>query len=516
MTKWTALVLGLTLASPLFAQDVQQVTSGTDADSHVGPIGPAGSPYVAINTASDPTPNDPGNADGSTEVCLLNTRTGTFTQATNWRGTTTLASAADQFLRDGAIVVESRADLTPGAPGHDAGILADYIYTPARGAAPASLVQVTPASGTFDVTFRGAYQNDRRLIFRSNGDLVVGGNTDASAELYVYDRDAKTFTQLTRGTGSTSFIGLCDHGRRAVVTSTSDLTGTGTNADGSVEMFLVNLRTPAFEQVTSGNATSMSSFVIDPAGRRIAFSTAGELGTVPGNADGSTEAYVYDIVTKELQQVTSSSDDSTIADFVAGTSLVVVSSDADFVPQTPTTPGNADHSTELFTFDLRTQAILQRTASLGDCTYRMPPRGRGRPALITSDGDLAPGAPGNFSGRKQIYQMQLGARLSPLVQLTAGDRDCTVGGVDDSGRVLAITSQSDLVLGQNGGHANQVFLANLYGPLSIRQLPSQTASTFKGFLHDGRSLLIESKGEFTPTAPRNADGSREVFRIFYR
>jgi Tol biopolymer transport system component len=510
------LVVTAFLVTPLLAQDPLQVTNGNGEDSRVALVGPVGSPYVLIHSTADLTPSAPGNADASSEVFLYDTRSGAITQVTDWRGDPTYSSTAKMFLKDGAIVISSRADLTPGSPGHVVGTTAGYLYRPAGALTPATLVQVTPSSGV-DVNFRGTYRGDRVLVFDSTGDLVTGGNTDASDELYAYDRDTKKLTQLTRGTGNSSFQGLCDHGRRAVVTSTSDLTGTGTNLDGSVELFLVDLTTLAVQQVTSNtDASFISVSVIDAPGRRIAFSTDGNLGTSPGNADGSTEAYVYDIVAKKLQQVTSSNYDSTIQDFVAGSNLVVVSSQADFVPQTPTTPGNADHSVELFTFDLRTLAVLQRTASLGDCTYRMPPRGHGKPAIITSNGDLAPGKPGNPMARRQLYFLNLGPKLSPLVQLTAGDRDSNFGALDDSGRFLAITSNADLILGENQSHAAQVFIDDLVTNAPLRQMPSNTGSTFKGFLHDGRSLVIESRGEFTPLTPKNADGSREVFRLFYR
>jgi hypothetical protein len=200
--------------------------------------------------------------------------------------------------------------------------------------------------------------------------------------------------------------------------------------------------------------------------------------------------------------------------FASGTRVLILGTKSDLAPASVTSPGNADHSTEVFTFDTKTKKAVQRTASSGDTSFRGGPYAKGR-IVVTSKADLTPGAPGNTGGIQQVYFASVVGKFPAPVQITNGDRDSSVIRADDRHRFLAIRSKADLVPGHNADHTQEIFLVSLTGKPVIRQMTETDKDvTFAGFLHDGKSFLVTTKADLVPGG--NADGSTEIYRIKYR
>lgn len=512
---------------PADAQEIVQVTNGGGKNSTVSQVGRTGTNRVSISSTADLvplSPTGPGNADGSSEAFLYDTTTGALIQTTNNPGPSSLATTPVAILSDGTFLVNSQADLTPGAPGHATGSSQSwtYLYTPATKRSVPSLLQLTPSTAV-DLSFNLPQELAKtgRILFSSGGDLPAGTNADGSLEVFLYERESGTVRAVTAGQGDSNADLVFDRERRLLVESSSDLTGTGSNADGSFEIFAADLGTGTFEQLTHEPA-GIDWFGIFPLDSKSRFML---LQRVDTNAVQTvTEYWVEDLRKRTFRKLLSETFGGVneIKGFVPGSKSLVVGTKADLVPQSLTTPGNADHSLEVFTVDSRTGVAVQRTAASQDVAVRFLPRSKSLPAVLTSKADLAPGAPGNAGGVQQVYLLPLGPKLTVPVQATNGDRDSSASGVDDKGDVVAITSKGDLVPASlstpgNANHVQQIFLLTIKGAPTLRQVTvADKDVTFKGFLHDGRSFLVQTKADLTPGKPGNPNGGTEIYRIFYR
>lgn len=489
------------LAAPGAAAPEQLTASG--GDTSVERLGPRRSGRVALRSSGDLTPGAPGNADGSVEVYALDLATGAIRQVTASDGD----SSSVTVSRRGGVVVASREDLTPGSPGNDDGNFESWLWAPPSKAAPSGLAQLTSSGG--DSFFQSFWADGDRALFVSKGDLAPGapGNADGSNEVFVVDLLSGATRQLTSGARPTVIRAICGSARCGVLESRADLTpGAPGNADGSTELFLLDLDTDAIEQVTSSDA-DVRYRGRDARGRLLAFTSRGDLAPGnPGNADGSEEVFVYDRSSRKLRQVTASAADSAFEAFVPRSRIVVVGSRADLVP-----PGNADGSRELFTYDLDADELVQHTATAGDSTLFGFASRTGALAVVESTGDLdRSGA----SGASHVFVQRVGRVGRPAVRLTAGPLAASAAGLDRRGRRLAVESRADLVAGGNPDGSVEVFTFRTRHAPRLRQMTSSPeSSSFAGFTGRGGEMLVTSRGTLDPSGPGNADGSLEVFRV---
>lgn len=483
----------------------EQLTS-TPGDTYVERLGPPGSGLVTLSSTGDLVPGGAGNADGSAEVYLLDLATRGIVQLT----ASAASSSSARITAEGRVVLASRGDLTPGGPGNADGSFESYLYSPATGTGTSSLEQLT--SSAEDTFFQTYWDDGRRAFFVSKGDLTPGapGNPDGENEVFVHDVATKTLSQLTNSPRASLIRAICAPERCGVIESAADLApGAPGNADGSTEVFLLDLDTLAIAQVTS-SAANTSYRGQDPRGRYLAFESRGDL--VPGgNADGSREVFVFDRKAGTLHQATASAGDSSFRGFVPRKAIAVVESKADLVPGR-----NADGSTEIFTSDFAKRRIVQHTSSAGDAFFAGFANAKSGRAAVVSSADLD-GSGAAVPGALQVFLQTLGKKAKRPRRVTNGAFDSFPSGFDPKGRWLAIDSRADLVPGGNADASDEVFLARAKGSPKLRQLTSSArASEFGDFSGDGRTLLVISNGDLAPAAPGNADGSVEVFRVGYR
>jgi len=498
---WIATALFVTTATAAApTPDVVQATNGTKdvAKSSYG------KQFLAITSKADLAPNAPGNADGSQELFLVNHKTLALTQITAVDDPAAIVNGV-AWQPDGRLLLRSNRYLAPGPTGTPA-VTQFYLFKPGKGAKPGTFEWVRPA-GDADVefTYRGYLQNGRALVFESSGDAVAGGNADGSQELYLFDVKKKTLRQITKGSGDSTYVGTALLGKKLVVQSTSDLSGKGTNASGKQAVFLLDPRTFAAEQITDG-ATDAFVDSISPTEKWLM------VGVVdPGGVTYHTA--FYDVRARR-----------TIATIVGanaqfdnfGAPLVVIQTGEDLVPVSLTTPGNADGTQELFTLDLKTAKFVQRTNSSGDTYLETLSVRKGGPAIVHSNADLAPGAPGNTGGVDQLFLVPVGPTPKSIVQVTHGATP-TFGAFGDAFGVLTVVSRADLVPGGNTDGSQEIFVAPVKTPTALRQLTSSIAdSSVAAVTPDGRRLYVLSKGDLAPGTPGNADGSRELFSVKVR
>ena len=493
----TRVVPCLVLCLVAFADAAPEQITASAGDSRVDRFAPGRTGLGAIVSDGDLTPGAPGNVDGSREAWFVDFDGGGLTQVTS----SSRNAGALRVTQDGDVIVASTGDLTPGAPGNEDRSYETWFWERSSG----RLQQLTAtASDTF---FQAYYRDGRRAFFVSKGDLTPGdpGNTDRRNEVFSYSLANDEFAQLTSTPEESLTRAIDPKGRYALVQSRGDLTpGAPGNADGSWELFLLDLQTLDIEQVTATSGDSIyAGWSAD--GRYLAFTSTGDF-PAGGNADGSREVFVLDVGNRDVRQITASAGDSDYAGFGPRPHRIGVVSRADLLPD-----GDGDGSQEVFVRNLRNDRFQQLTRSPAD-SWLVGFAPRGRWAAVVSVGDLAAGAPGNADGSEELYLVKVGVKKRMTVQATDGDANVDFGGFDKHARFVGVTTTGDLVPGRNSDGSREAFVIRVNRRASISQLTESTLdSEIGGFLPDGKRLVLHSHADLDSSGPGNADGSQEVF-----
>ena len=311
---------------------------------------------------------------------------------------------------------------------------------------PGSFTQITNSTAemafvNFDLSLSG---DGTRIAFLSILNLT-GGNADGNGEIFFFDAATNGFTQVTdtTGFGGNSDLALSDEGTRLAFRSSYDLTGG--NPDGNQEILLYNTQTGSFTQLT--NTTGINNFnpAISGNGSRIAFESLHNL--TGGNPDGNFEIFIYDTQAGSLTQVT----DST-GGFNSPTSLNDAGTRIAFQSKCNLTGDNADLNTDIFLYD-STSGIAQVTNTTGEAAYfanfAASISGDGTRIAFLSNRDLTGG---NADGNDEIiiYDTQAGS-FTQVTDTTGGFNDSP--SITDDGTRIAFASNRDVT----GGNADQNF-----------------------------------------------------------
>ncbi len=283
-----------------------------------------------------------------------------------------------------------------------------------------------------------------RIAFESNRDLT-GGNADGNIEIFLYDTTTNSFTQVTNTTGGgNEFPVLSGDGTRIAFESNRDLTGG--NADGNVEIFLFDMTTNSFTQVTNTTGGGNEFASINNDGTRIAFRSDRDL--TGDNADGNLEIFLYDTTTSRLTQVTSTSGgfNDTPAINGDGTHIAFVS---DRFPA-----GNPDGNSEIFLFNSTTGGIAQITFTTVGFNTRPKINSDGTRIAFRSDRDFTGG---NADGNDEIFLYDTTSNnFTQVTNTTAGGNEFPV--ISSDGMRIAFTSDKFSNIGNADGNL-EIFLA---------------------------------------------------------
>ena len=386
---------------------ITQITSTTAGGSSSPSISGDGTD-VTFRSSANLTA---GNADGNTEILLCDIASAAFTQVTNTTRGFTFGASIDG---DGSrLALDFSADLTGGNPDFSAEI---FLYD----AAAANLTQVSSSPTGFSRS-PSISADGNRIAFRSLGNLT-GGNADGNAEIFLYETATASLTQITNVTaGSSDSAALGADGSRIAFNSTANLTGG--NADGNSEIFLYDMASAAFTQITNSTTGFNAIPSISADSGRIAFlSTANLTG---GNADGNQEIFLYDAATANLTQITNATVGFSQFPSMSGDGTrVAFSSTANL------TGGNADGSDEIFLYDTSMPTLTQITDSAA---------GNSSAPSINADGSriafqsMANLTGGNADGNDEIFLATCPLPTSdrsadPLVSMSATPDPVKTGG----------------------------------------------------------------------------------------
>ena len=329
----------------IFLYDVQaatltQITRTAPGSDGQSPDLSADGQWVAFEAGGDLVG---GNADGNGEIFVYRRTTGEITQVTD-----TVVGAFNawphawpRLSADGSrLVFISEADLT----GSNADGNRELFYTDDRGA---SFVQVTDTSSANrspyfpEIDYLGHH-----IAFSSRNDFT-GANADRNEELFVFNIPSGRFTQVTHSSGSCGNQVPGDEGPAFDLSGNllvfmSDCNFTGQNPDGSFEAYFADLTSGTIEQLTDSSLNSFAQS-ISGNGQRVALFSWGA-DHAGRNADGSWEVFIYDRTDRTFTQVTDGMEGS----FAYRGSLNVDGTALAFTADANLTGGNADRNDEPF------------------------------------------------------------------------------------------------------------------------------------------------------------------------
>lgn len=306
------------------------------------------------------------------------------------------------------------------------------------------------------------------VAFLSDCQIIPGKNVDQNYEVFLYDFDKKTFTQITETTvrHATNQPAINDDGSRVAFMSTADLVS-GKNADGNAEIFLFDARSGRLTQVTqTAPPVANSSPSLDGKGDRLLFLSVADL-VRGGNLDGSVEAFLFERPKARFTQVTRieagpASPSGPTPPPISGAVLThdgrkaVIVSTADLAEGTQTRG-----AARLFVYDVATKATrpVPATAGVGEHLHGPPVvNGDGSRIVVVSDASHAALAEpvGPDSGHAASPSARQGLVLldaatgAANVLLEAGECGMQKPTIDAAGATIAFSSSCDFV----GGNAD--------------------------------------------------------------
>ncbi len=303
---------------------VQQLTQGA-----TDPAIDATGSQIVFASSQDLLGSNPEN---NSELFLLNTSTKLLTQLTS----TTSDTSQSPTINADATRIAFASNSNPLGTNADGSFEIFLLDTTTD-----TLTQVTDAVSEAS-TIPNISAAGTRIAFESSANLL-GTNPDRSSEIFLFDTTTSTLDQVTVSTGQSASPAISSDGMRITFTSNANLSGT--NADGSYEIYLFDTATDSFTQITDGDVSASARPSLNSDGTRITLDFAGDpLGT---NSDGNGEVFVFDTTTSSFVQITdttSSYSNHSPAISADGT-RIAFTSDADFLGT------NADGSDELYLYD---------------------------------------------------------------------------------------------------------------------------------------------------------------------
>ena len=340
-------------------------------------------------------------------------------------------------------------------------VMALALASPALAARPQlGIVQLSVTTGCDGNFYPALDATGQKIAFTSFCDLVPGGNADGNSELFFVNADGTGLRQLTSSSGGVGAYNtsLDPAGHRIVFTSDRDLVP-GENADGNGELFGINVDGTGLRQLThttggndpcgfQGNSHPRFDF----SGQKITFDSDRDL--VPGqNADGNIELFVMNTDGTGIVQLTSTTGNCGSGEgSLDGTGTqVVFDSDHDLVPG-----GNADGNSEIFKMNVDGSGLVQLTSTVN-------PNGTGsyQPWWTADTKTIVFLGDGSDGVTPQLFRMN--GDGTGIVQVTCAPPGTFTSpwGITPDGRTISIESSGDLVPGSNSDLSPEIYLMRL-------------------------------------------------------
>ena len=293
---------------------------------------------------------------------------------------------------------------------------------------------------------------------------------------------------------------LTEDGGRVAFTSGKNLDGG--NADGTREAFIADLVTPGIDQVTANTTGNVNEPQLDADGSHLLYT--GNVDPTGGNADGSTEAFLTTVPGGVVTQLTSTGAAGTVFNvrLDEDADLVTVASGVDLIGN------NADGKLEVFTVDPTGPTVTQVTSTTSGVGVSIGvPNAAGTELVVVSDKDLETDPNGGF-GAADLFRHVLGGGFTTLT-----DSPGLAGGVenadaDDTFDRVVYNSTGDLA-GDNADGNQEIFQITSEGISQLTDTTGGDVGSLNPVISDD-GQVVAFLSDLDPVA-QNVDGNVELF-----
>lgn len=312
------LVVTFVFAVPAAAVPVQ--ITNTPSFNNFGPSVSADGNRLVFYSAAD---NTGGNPDDNFEIYLYDRPTSTLTQITDFPGGIFAGgNQAPQISGDGNRIVYQHFVLIPGGTVDFQTLYFDiptstfttvtsqqhFFEAADINGDGTRIVVSTDNTGmriydTASASFGGVFGSLGSGLPRISADGTRVTWEAFNNQVRLFDTTTSTTTFVNAaGSGFNQVPAISADGRRIAYSSNAN--PVGSNADGNDEIFLYDVPSATTIQLTSTAAGSNHNASISGDGTRIAFSSTADI--TGGNADHNTEIFVYDLLSDAFSQITDS------------------------------------------------------------------------------------------------------------------------------------------------------------------------------------------------------------------
>jgi len=279
------------------------------------------------------------------------------------------------------------------------------------------------------------------------------------------------------------------------------------NSDFSEELFLYNIATNNFIQITDSAASANRKGEISSDGTRIAFISSSNLDSLGTNTEANEEIFLYDIATENFTQVT---------DTPFGLNFIVrpeINADGTFIAFAdrinPNSPDNDDGNPEVFLYDVLSDSFTQITMTTVDQNFSLPDINGDASRVAFSSRQNLTGTDTTFAVEEFSYNKNTDT-ITQLVDTAGKGNGAPV--VSTNGNRIAFMSNADFT-GDNVDGSFELFVLDIPSNTYYQLTEESSNFPFPGRVDlnsDGTLIVTDLTLDLDNTGD-NTDGSREVF-----
>lgn len=370
----------------------------------------------------------------------------------------------------------------------------------------------------------GAISSDGRyVVFNSEADTLILGDTNATKDTFVHDRQTGQTTRVSvnsqgvEGMGPSSWgWGISTEGRFVAFTSFAELALNDSNATSDVFVYdrqLAQMRRVS-NAYTGSYSNNRADFVaLSNDGRYVAFTSTGS-DIVPGDTNNVRDAFVHDRQTGQTTRVSVASNGTQGNGHIRDIALssdgryVVFSSEASNL-----VPGDTNARIDMFVHDRQTgQTTRVSVTSLG-AQASAEPSG----IAISADGryigfnslasNLVPGDTNNVRDAF-IHDRQTGrtVRVSVAADGAQGNQSSYLDSISADGRYVVIGTNASNLTPEDTNVAGDILT------VEWQRLPLTTNGSFRDFINTGEGNWNVFASPNTAAVSRIQNGVFEFYR----
>ena len=335
----------------------------------------------------------------------------------------------------------------------------------------------------------------RFIAFSSTAWDLVPGDTNAVADVFVWDRATESITRMTDGSNDSVAPTLSTDGRYIAFYSSAWNLVPG-DLNGRTDVFVWDATSGITTRITDGNGNSRTP-AISADGRHVAYlSWASNL--VPEDTDGTDDVFVWDAATGSTARITDGYGHDAPAISADGRYIAYAADSSNLVS------GDTNGVTDVFVWDAATGSTTRITDGNGDSSYPVVSADGRYIAYFSSASNLVSG---DTNGVTDVFVWD--AATGSTTRITDGDDPSHRPSISADGRHVAYNSTAPVLLPGDTIGLTDVFVWDATTGSTTRITDGDDSSWRPSISADGNSITFSSAA--SNLVPGDTNGVEDVF-----